>query len=368
MFSEQRQFLGARPLVGCFVAIGLATLAGCSSLGLPKSLPWPLAEDEAPKTPAQVVAVWADAVQHQANQPPTRGFGGRLMFYDVKGEKPVKVDGTLAVYAFDEANRDPNNAKPDRKFVFLPEQLPSHYSKSQIGHSYSVWLPWDKAGGLRKDITLIVRFLPKKGAPLVGDPVRQVLPGEAPPRSPAMACAAPAVQPSAVVAAVAAMPVGEPQPQMLPCAMMAPQAMAPADASPLLQRHMATATIPIRSGLALGESPSPAQAFPMVQTMPSQGGVPVGAPTLAGGWYPPPTTAAMTMAQAAPPTLGLPPRSRYTPVRSRPLGEPVARLTRDRAPTPPAPAGRPSGPALPPGSAPGYESAVPPPAAVPTGY
>ena len=55
--------------------------------------------------------------------------------------------GTLVVYAFDETNRDANNARPDRKYVFTPEQLPLHYSKSKVGHSYSVWLPWDEVGG-----------------------------------------------------------------------------------------------------------------------------------------------------------------------------------------------------------------------------
>ena len=85
------------------------------------------------------------------------------MFYEGKNEDPVKVEGLLVVYAFDETDRDPANAKPDRKYVFLPDQLPKHYSKSKLGHSYSVWLPWDQVGGMQKDISLIVRFEPKEG-------------------------------------------------------------------------------------------------------------------------------------------------------------------------------------------------------------
>ena len=99
------------------------------------------------------------------------------MFYEGKNEEPVKVDGTLVVYAFDETDRDANNARPDRKYVFTPEQVPPHYSKSKIGHSYSVWLPWDQVGGVQKEITLIVRFQPKEGPVAIGEPARQLLPG-----------------------------------------------------------------------------------------------------------------------------------------------------------------------------------------------
>ena len=100
------------------------------------------------------------------------------MFYEGKNEEPIKVDGTLVVYAFDETNRDANNARPDRKYVFTPQQLPLHYSKSKVGHSYSVWMPWDEVGGVQKEITLIVRFQPKEEAPVaISDPCRQLLPG-----------------------------------------------------------------------------------------------------------------------------------------------------------------------------------------------
>ena len=120
---------------------------------------------------------WSDTVLTQTGRPPIRGFGGRLMFYEGKKEEPIKVDGTLVVYAFDETDRDANNARPDRKYVFTPQQLPPHYSKSKIGHSYSVWLPWDEVGGMQKEITLIVRFQPKEGPVAISDPCRQLLPG-----------------------------------------------------------------------------------------------------------------------------------------------------------------------------------------------
>ena len=47
--------------------------------------------------------------------------------------KPVKVDGTLEVYAFDETDRDPTNSAPDRKYVFSPEDFRKHFSEGKLG-------------------------------------------------------------------------------------------------------------------------------------------------------------------------------------------------------------------------------------------
>ena len=123
---------------------------------------WPFNKEDQPGKPDKVSCFWNDTILTQAGQPPIRGFGGRLMFYQGKSEDPIKVEGTLVVYAFDETNRDANNNRPDRKYAITPEQLPHHYSKSKIGHSYSVWIPWDEVGGMQKEITLIVRFQPKE--------------------------------------------------------------------------------------------------------------------------------------------------------------------------------------------------------------
>ena len=143
--------------------LALQLSSGCAPLKMPKATVWPFATEEKPGMPNRVVATWTDTVLYQPNQTPMRGFGGRLLFYDGDKPEPIKVEGTLTVYAFDETNRDPNNAKPDRKYVFTKDQLPTHFSKSKIGSSYSVWIPWDEAGGDQKDISMIVRFTPEKG-------------------------------------------------------------------------------------------------------------------------------------------------------------------------------------------------------------
>lgn len=155
-------------------------LAGCSTFDLKRPIPWMANKDDDPHQPVKLVAMWHDTMLSSAGQTPKRGFGGRVMFYRSNSDKPVKVNGSLVVYGYDETHRDPTNLTPDRKFVFTAEQLEKHYSKSAIGHSYSFWLPWDTVGGERKQISLIAKFSPLEGGVVVGEQTQHLLPGSAP--------------------------------------------------------------------------------------------------------------------------------------------------------------------------------------------
>jgi hypothetical protein len=332
-------------------------MAGCSSWNLSKSMPWPLGEEK-PGVPEKIVAIWTDAVLQQPNQPPVRGFGGRLMFFAANKAKPIKVDGSLVIYAFDETNRDPSNAKPDRKYVFTPEQLPSHYSlaqygKSKIGHSYSVWLPWDGVGGNQKEISLLVRFEPKAekaekagGGVVVGQPCRQLLPGKSPTEGPQIA-----------KTAAAGMPIRVPpvQPETQPVQQLSYNAVTPLASQPqtsdVPSRRMTTTTIPV-PGAMPSSPPVSGGAAPGAKTPATQDAASVGqASTTAGS---------ISTAQTAAASV-FPQRSRFSPPQYRPLNEPFAQLPRDRGLWPQPLATPPSAPGLPPGSesAPGSPASSP---------
>jgi len=158
----------------------LACGAGCTKFDLRKPIPWGAGDEGPPGRPIRVIALWQETVMTQGDNPPVRGFGGRLMFYGEQNDKPIKVEGTLTVYAYDEADRDPNQVVPDRKYVFTSEQFEKHYSKSPLGHSYSVWVPWDAVGGEQKDVSMMCRFTPKEGGVIMGEQTTHMLPGTKP--------------------------------------------------------------------------------------------------------------------------------------------------------------------------------------------
>jgi len=167
-------------------------LAGCSPLDLNGNWSWPGAKHES-STPARIAVVWTDTVLNEPGKVGIRGFGGRVMFYDERDDKPVVVEGTLTVYAFADDDADSTNAVPEKKFIFPADKLQRHYSESSIGHSYSFWLPWDEVGLRERQISLRTRFEAHSGRVGVGRPIRKTLPGpiESPDVSPAVAQAWP---------------------------------------------------------------------------------------------------------------------------------------------------------------------------------
>jgi len=125
--------------------------------------------------PVKMAATWSSDTLTQSGRTPTRGFGGRLFFFDEKSHA-VPVDGTLVVHGFDERGKEKESVK---RFEFTPEQFTKHYSQSDLGASYSVWIPWDAIGGNQKEIALVASFVTAEGKTVQSSPTKVILPGVA---------------------------------------------------------------------------------------------------------------------------------------------------------------------------------------------
>ena len=125
--------------------------------------------------PVKLAATWTPDTLVQVGRTPTRGFGGRVFFYNEKSQ-PVPVNGTLTVHGFDEKNASPKTGV--KRFVFTPEQLTRHFGQTDLGASYSIWLPWDAVGGERKRISLVTSFQSATGSTIQGIPATMALPGK----------------------------------------------------------------------------------------------------------------------------------------------------------------------------------------------
>ncbi len=152
-------------------------LSGCQIAPKDKPFSWPWKKDSVKPLPDRILTVWTDSVLHQPNQAGVRGFGGRVYFYTKDNTDPIEVDGSLAVYVFDADEIDVSAQKPLRKFMFTADQFGSHMSKTSIGPSYSVWLPWGEIGGPPRRLSLITRFEGKEGGTTISDPIIKLLPG-----------------------------------------------------------------------------------------------------------------------------------------------------------------------------------------------
>jgi hypothetical protein len=166
----------------------IALLSGCAgfSKDWKAKLPWsPLARLKTSKyeTPTHMIAIWSPDILTQPGQPPTRGFGGRIYFYNDKNQA-VPVEGQLVVYGYDDTHNPDQPGQPQRKFAFTPDQFTKHYSNSDLGASYSIWLPWDAVGGEQSSVSLVPVFTATSGQMVMGEQAANVLPGREEPRQP----------------------------------------------------------------------------------------------------------------------------------------------------------------------------------------
>ncbi len=87
--------LAIRPLVLLLSLLFL--FAGCSQFDMSRRIPWRADTSDKPRQANKIMATWTDAVSHNPTRQPQRGFGGRVMFFEADNDKPVKVEGDLAV-------------------------------------------------------------------------------------------------------------------------------------------------------------------------------------------------------------------------------------------------------------------------------
>lgn len=157
------------------------TCGGCTVLpdgkGLKLSNPFSKKEEppEPYPNPVKMATTWTPDTLTTVGKTPTRGFGGRVFFYNEKSQ-PVPVEGELMIVGYAESDR-PDVPPQVKRFGFKPEQFTQHFSQSDFGASYSFWIPWDADGGTQQRITLVPSFTSMEGKTIQGTPTAVLLPG-----------------------------------------------------------------------------------------------------------------------------------------------------------------------------------------------
>ena len=178
MNAMHKNILLLAALVAALPTIGCASLTG-DTKGKKKDSSWSFFKKKEYQTPQSINATWTHDIFTAEGKPPTRGFGGRIYFYNERSQA-IPVDGELTVYGFDDTHRSHDGMSiesADKRFRFTPEQFTTHFSESQLGASYSIWIPWDAAPGYKKKIMLIPTFKTKEGRVIRGNAATLLLPG-----------------------------------------------------------------------------------------------------------------------------------------------------------------------------------------------
>lgn len=193
---KDRSFSSSRPLSSpclcVFVVSFLALTTGCASWDLTSKLPWASSEQKLQKEkfqrPVRMVVIWTPTTLSQPGKPITRGLGGRIYFYNDVDEA-IPVEGQLIVYAYDDSAQRQNVShinsqggvdEPTRRYAFTAEQFKGHFDPTDLGASYSVWIPWGPVDGPAVKVSVVPVFTSSSGNIVMAQASRNVLKGTQP--------------------------------------------------------------------------------------------------------------------------------------------------------------------------------------------
>src|SRR5436190_21582839 len=94
-----------------FLSLVMVWAGGCAGMtkNLSQAMPWgektPKIDEGKYQAPVKMAVLWSPAMYTAAGKKPTRGFGGRVYFYNAKNET-IPVQGQLVVYCFDDTRKN----------------------------------------------------------------------------------------------------------------------------------------------------------------------------------------------------------------------------------------------------------------------
>ncbi|MEX2288427.1 MAG: hypothetical protein WD648_15125 [Planctomycetaceae bacterium] len=125
----------------------------------------------------EILALWQPADGRGLNGMPTRGFAGQVMFFTNGDPAPVKVNGDVRIFLFDDFGTPEEQSKPIHQFDYSTDIWNLHLQKSMLGPSYQVFVPYVRKDHHAAKCAISVRLKPVAGPTIYSKLVPIALPG-----------------------------------------------------------------------------------------------------------------------------------------------------------------------------------------------
>ncbi|MDA1015745.1 MAG: hypothetical protein O3A00_14985 [Planctomycetota bacterium] len=162
----------------CFAIVGTTVFVGCTS---PMNLtPWKTSIPEAKaKDPVvEILGLWQPAEGTGLDGLPSRGFAGQLLFFTRGSKTPVKVNGDVRIYVFDDVGSPEQQSTPIDQFDFIEDTWQVHLHMGTLGPSYNVFIPYSRSSNKNQvKCSLRVKLMPEDGPTLFSETVSVTLAG-----------------------------------------------------------------------------------------------------------------------------------------------------------------------------------------------
>jgi hypothetical protein len=165
-----------RTLVSFAFLTALVTSAtGCSTVDLAGHKRAPFASTDHPAV--RCVCLWQEAAGQTETGETVRGFAGQIYFFTANDQSSVGVEGDVHVFLFDDHGSPDEQARPISEAGFANVEWQAMRRDSQLGPTYSLFVPYPRAGNLEANCALRLRLTQPDGSTLFSEMTQVKLPG-----------------------------------------------------------------------------------------------------------------------------------------------------------------------------------------------
>ena len=155
----------------------LSALSGCSALDLDLELPFAASRDAQAQI-VDIVCLWEPAEGVGLDGLPTRGFAGQILFFRPGKPEPIRVDGDVWVYVFDDQGTPDEQSRPLHQFEFPSAAWNAFLCKTNLGPAYQLFIPYTRKGVHLANCAIRVRLTAAGRTPVYSKLANVQLPGK----------------------------------------------------------------------------------------------------------------------------------------------------------------------------------------------
>lgn len=165
--------------LACLLLAAMLQLTGCRQFNLFSRDPLArIPEATADDPVVEVIGLWEPAEGIGTDGLPCRGFAGQVLLFTARGAAPVRSNGDLRVYVFDDRGTPEEQEKPIHQFDFEKLALQKYLAETHLGAGYHLFIPYTRKGGMRAHCSLRVRLTAPDGRPVYSKMAQVILPGK----------------------------------------------------------------------------------------------------------------------------------------------------------------------------------------------
>lgn len=147
-------------LSGCIAV----QLSGCQTFTAVVHKPFSSIPTASSKEPVvEMICLWEPAEGIGIDNLPCRGFAGQILFFTSRGTEPVKVNGDVHIYVFDDLGTPEEQAKPIHRFDFDKDSFQAFLTETNLGIAYQLFIPYTRKTTHKATCSLRIKVTPEGG-------------------------------------------------------------------------------------------------------------------------------------------------------------------------------------------------------------